>query len=103
MAFAPESTYFDRGDGSIIGCFTEKDKGHLFEYSSNKGGFGALDGWPHRVWVTTPIENIDSGFRYARVLKTVAYIVVDEDEYGDAVIEKWSIKKKRIYKRITVE
>ena len=70
MAFAPTSTYFDKGDG-----------------------------WPHRVWVTNPIENIDSGFRYARVLKTVAYIVVDEDEYGDAIVEKWNIKKQRIYER----
>ena len=97
MAFAPTSTYFDKGDGSIIGSFVEKDKGHLFEYSSNKGGFGALDGWPHRVWVTNPIENIDSGFRYANVKKTVAYIAVDEDEFGLPVIEKWYLKKRTDY------
>ena len=51
------------------------------------------------IYNFNPIENIDSGFRYARVLKTVAYIVVDEDEYGDAIVEKWNIKKQRIYER----
>lgn len=98
MAFAPESVSFDRGDSSIIGCFTEKEHGLLFEYSTNKGGFGALDGWPHRVYVSSNPIN-DSGWRYARVLKTVAYIVVDEDENGDAIVEKWNIKKQRTYER----
>ena len=99
MAFAPNSVGFSHGDGSIIGCFNLKENNNLFEYSTNKGGFGALDGWPHRVYVSTNPVN-DSGWRYARVLKTVAYIVIDEDEYGDAVIEKWDIKKQRTYSRL---
>jgi hypothetical protein len=39
----------------------------------------------------------DSGWRYALVKKTVAYIVVDEDDTGRAVIEKWQIKGHRVY------
>ena len=103
MAFAPSSTYFNTGDGSVLGRFEEKDNGHLFEYSENRDE----DGWgadrkadlPHKIWVTTPkFSNnghcLDSGFRYGKVLKTVAYVAVDEDEFGNAVFEKWFLKQK---------
>jgi hypothetical protein len=39
----------------------------------------------------------DSGYRYATVKKTVAYVVVDEDEFGLPVVEKWNIKQRRSY------
>lgn len=48
------------------------------------------------MWVSERPIN-DSGWRYALVKKTVAYIVVDEDDSGRAVIEKWSIKGHRFY------
>jgi len=35
--------------------------------------------------------------RYAKVLKTVAYLVTDEDECGEPVVERWDIKKFRSY------
>ena len=47
--------------------------------------------------MTNPITGVDHGFRYAKVLQTVAWIVVDEDENGDAVYEKWEIKQHRNY------
>ena len=37
-----------------------------------------------------------TSWRYAKVLKTVARIVIDEDENG-LVIEKWSIKNHSVY------
>jgi len=37
--------------------------------------------------------------RYGKVLKTVAYIAIDEDEYGNPVVEKWDIKKYRKYSK----
>jgi hypothetical protein len=37
-----------------------------------------------------------TGYRYATVKKTVAYIVVDEDENGP-VVEKWFLKKNNKY------
>lgn len=95
MAFADSSTYFNTGDSSIIGMFTEKEVGNYFEYSHNNDG--VMEDYPHLVWVTNPIEGIDQGYRYARVLKTVAYIVVDEDDYGRPVVEKWYIKDNRTY------
>ena len=38
-----------------------------------------------------------TGWRFANVRKTVAVIVVDEDEFGLPVTEKWNIKKNVEY------
>lgn len=80
MAFYSWST-------DCIGQFTEKEVGNYFEYSLNADGWFAE--YPHIVWVGGPGQ----GYRYANVKKTVAYIVVDEDEYGDPIEEKWYIKQ----------
>lgn len=97
MAFAPSSTYNNVGDGSIIGMFTEKEVGNYFEYSKNDDPFFANEDFPHKIWVTTPRDGIDHGFRYGLVKKTVAYIVTDEDEFGLPVVEKWSVKNNVEY------
>lgn len=95
MAFAPTTVYqAPAGDGSIIGQFREADTGNLFEYSENRTG--QFPEYPHLVWVTTPRTGIDSGFRFARVLKTRVYIAVDEDDNGP-VEEKWITWRHRIY------
>lgn len=93
MAFAPRNE-----DIQFIGTFTEKAVGNYFDYSMNAEYIehihprnGKPTEYPHKVWVTTPRRGIDQGYREALVLKTVAYIVVDEDENGP-VIEKWDIK-----------
>lgn len=95
MAFAPESTYFDIGDGSILGRFVEKECGNLFEFSKNTDSI--MTEWPHLVWVTTPRPGLDSGYRYANVKKTVVYIVTDEDDQGRPVVEKWYIRDYSLY------
>lgn len=99
MAFAPLNTYKDCGDGSILGSFREKEFGKLFEFSANPeltlappAHGGRNMEFPHLVWVTTPVEGIDCGYRKAKVGKTVVHIITDEDEYGRAVVEKWDIK-----------
>jgi|TARA_B110000444_G_scaffold250412_1_gene276725 hypothetical protein len=77
-----------------IGAFTEVDAGNTFEYSLNdEPQFGDF---PHKVWVASGKIGNDSGWRYARVLKTRLYIAVDEDENGP-VVEKWHIKNHRNY------
>jgi hypothetical protein len=48
------------------------------------------DEFPHKLWTL-------DGFRHARILKTVAYIIVDEDEYGLPVIEKWDITSHKVW------
>lgn len=70
----------------VIGAFKERSKGHDFQFRKTEDQWAIDLGYPYEVCCG------DSEIRYARIHKTVAYIMVDEDEYGDPVIEKWSIK-----------
>jgi hypothetical protein len=75
-----------------IGAFVEKEVGNHFEFSLND-----RDTWcnfPHKIWVG---DVVGQGYRYGTVKKTVAYIAVDEDEFGLPVVEKWAIKNYREY------
>jgi hypothetical protein len=38
-----------------------------------------------------------TGYRFAHVKKTVAVVVVDEDEFGLPVTEKWYVKNHNQY------
>lgn len=78
-----------------IGVFTEKSAGNYFEFSKNEES--EFNGYPHKIWVGGKGVCGMSGWRYGQVQKTVAYIVVDEDEYGKPVTEKWQIKGKKDY------
>lgn len=73
-----------------IGVFTEKEVGNYFEYSLNDTGLPYPFNFPHKIWV-------GDGYRLGTVKKTVVYIVTDEDEYGQPVIEKWYIKNRKEY------
>ena len=78
---------------TVVGCFVEKDFGKTHEYSligEESGAMWLRCRYPHKLWTL-------DGFRHARILKTVAYIVVDEDEYGLPVEEKWYIKQHQQY------
>ena len=77
-----------------IGCFTEKEVGNYFEYSNNDDPFHWCEDFPHKIWVD---DVIVYGYRYGIVKKTVAYIAVDEDEFGLPVLEKWQLKKNIEY------
>ena len=48
--------------------------------------------FPHIVY-TGPGD----GWRFARVLKTVAYIVVDEADDGTPEVQKWAIRCHKTY------
>ena len=94
MAFAPIEVYFPpHGDGSILGCFDEKEHGNFFEFSENREEY--YTEYPHKVWVMTT-WHMDGGWRFAKVKKTVAYILTN-DEDGNDVVEKCNIKKYREY------
>lgn len=79
----------------ISGCFVEKDHGKTFEYGRRvhdfTNGFAPLSDFPYIVFVG------NRSFRYAKVKKTIAYVVVDEDKNGKPVVEKWQIKNHRYY------
>ena len=78
-----------------IGCFDEKEYGNPFEYSNNDDPYSWCEDFPHKIWVGDVVNG--NGYRYGIVKKTVAYVSVDEDEYGQPVIEKWHIKRHRKY------
>lgn len=78
-----------------IGNFVEKDHGNNFEYSLNPDSMAFCEDYPHIIWVGSGAT--DSGYRYANVKKTVAYVVVDEDEFGLPVVEKWHLKNNTKY------
>ncbi len=98
MAFA-SYTNADRGNlSAVLGQFKEKDYGNWFEFTNRN----AIDKesyapeYPHRVFVGVDNTHLDDT-RIARVLKTVAYVVVDIDMNGEPVVEKWYIKNFREY------
>jgi len=81
---------------TIAGLFRNKETDCSFEYRARSEFSpempGNFDGFPHEVFVG-PGNGYDE-VRFGRVLKTVAYIVVDEDEFGNPVVEKWDIKSE---------
>ena len=80
-----------------IGQFVERDTGNYFEYSTNTDSFAWCEDFPHKIWVGDQQIGGQQGYRYGIVKKTVAYVAVDEDEFGLPVLEKWSLKSNREY------
>ena len=81
-----------------VGRFVERDTGNYFEYSVNDDmDMPDYYKFPHKVWVGGGGVCGMTGYRYATVKKTVAYIVVDEDDTGAPVLEKWDIKQNVAY------
>jgi len=78
-----------------VGVFVEKEVGNYFEYSHNDET--VMEDFPHKVWVGGADVCGMRGWRYANVKKTVAYIVTDEDDFGQPVVQKWNITKHKEY------
>lgn len=82
----------ERFDLRTAGQFKEKDGGKTFWYYE-----GAHDEWALKNGATHTLQLGhkpvgQSMFRAAKILKTVAYVAVDEDELGNAVWEKWNYR-----------
>ena len=80
--------------GRVLGSFIERDHGKRFEFAERDPVrvFGFAPDFPHSVFVGPFSEE-----RAALVMRTVAYIVTDEDAAGFPVVEKWEIKNRRDY------
>lgn len=96
MSFAPHSNT-DIANGAnlplILGSFRNARTNATFEYAIRP--YEGVDFAPdamHVVYVGPHAER-----RYARVLKTVAYIAVDETADGEPVWDKWEIASHREY------
>ena len=83
----------------ILGQFEEKDIGNPFEYSERRWHTDEFaPEFPHVIYVSGRGKWAEScETRLAKVLKTVAYIVVNEDENGEPIVEKWYIKNHKEY------
>lgn len=70
---------------TVIGTFTEKSEGKTRFVDSE------VSDWAKDRGATHSVETID-GLRPIKLLKTVCYVMVDEDAEGNAVWAKWLIK-----------
>lgn len=89
MSYAPLNT-------KVLGSFREKEFNNLFEYSEAETPLETHIGsefmiFPHRIYVGPIAES-----RFAKVLKTVAYVVVDEGQES-YVIEKWNLRQHKVF------
>lgn len=79
----------------VLGSFREKDHGNLFEFTESANDKPIWQEYPVKVWVSAARGKQE--FRWAKVLKTRAYIVTDEAADGTPVAEKWEIKNFKSY------
>jgi len=79
----------------ILGVFNYQKSKAIFEYALRDETDKAIHSpdFPHIIFVNSVS---DCGYRAAKVLKNVVYVVVDENDDG-YVIEKWPIKSHRYY------
>ena len=54
------------------------------------------DAWGLKHNLIHKVDVLD-GYRCAIVRNTVAYVAVDQDEYGNPIFERWTITKRRIF------
>lgn len=89
MALSPLNELYT---GNLLGQFRIAGGGATFEYSATK-----MDDRPFgpefacKVWLT------DGAFRWAKILRTVAYVVTDEAADGSPVTERWEIRAHKEY------
>ena len=77
-------------DDELVGRFVHANTGKVFDYRMSKDAWGKTHGYPHEVCVGPAGDQV----RVARVMGTVCYIVVDEED-NKPVVEKWNIKNHK--------
>ena len=55
--------------------------------------------WAEKHNLIHEVDVLD-GIRFAIVRKSIAYVAIDEDQYGNPVLEKWVITKRRIFQSV---
>lgn len=72
---------------AVDGCFVEAATGDYYEFARDQKDAPWTD-YRDKIW-TGPNEQ----FRWGKVLKTVARVVIDEGSDGSPIIEKWILRK----------
>lgn len=83
-------SYFYETDGTTLGCFQHTETKCQFEYRKTLNEWAMAHNLPHEIAVNDPVGY---GWRFGRVLKTVAYVAVDEQDDGP-LMEKWPIRNR---------
>jgi hypothetical protein len=82
--------YFQENLG-VGGQFQEREYKKYFEFRPTQNKWALEHGLNFEIAVGPGRE---PEIRFAKILKTVAYVAVDEDAEGKPVLQKWDIKKK---------
>ena len=89
MAYAPYASCLKK---LVKGCF-KSASGAFFEYAALEAGeVSPFPGYEMKVYCG-PFEE----WRYAKVVASRAYVVVDEAPCGAPVVEKWILKSHKKY------
>lgn len=85
-----------RSGENNIGEFQERDYGNWFTYKKTTDEWAISHGYEFQIDVN---DLTGRPYRFAKILKTVAYVVVDEDENGAPVFEKWHLKRHNVFRK----
>lgn len=89
MSLAP---LYEIDNKNVHGCFKHVN-GNLFEFS-NRSEDDMKGLWPSYDKI---IYVGHDQKRYAYLIKTVAYVIVDEGENNKPIVEKWKIRNVKNY------
>jgi hypothetical protein len=81
--------FFQQDGKPVEGEFQELQYKNWFEFRKTDNWWAKEQGLDFEIAVRG-LNGTD--LRFAKILKSVAYIAIDEDEHGNAVLEKWRIK-----------
>jgi hypothetical protein len=70
----------------------QNELNNWYTFRPNSCNWGLKHGLPLEI-------DVLDGMRSAKLLKTVVYVAVDENEDGSPVLEKWNVKKINHYIR----
>ena len=72
------------------GHFQEVDFGKDFSFRKTTNPWALSQGLEYEI-------DVLDGIRFCKLLKTVAYVCIDEDSEGKAILDKWKIKGRIDY------
>jgi hypothetical protein len=93
MSYAPIQACYQ---GIVQGRFNEASHGKVFEFASRTSE--EMLHWAPEFPVKIYVGPFADECRAAKILKTKAYVAVDEDSEGNPVIETWQIRNLKLYK-----
>ena len=78
-------------DKNPTGAFQEKEYRQWFTYRPTLNNWGTDNGLMYEI-------DVLNGIRFAKILKTIAYVAIDEDENGLPILERWEFVRHEKYR-----